>query len=157
MLNSRFLMHSRKNTGGTGGGGGGGGGGSGGLADVRPATITGNFGVDVDAAIIFNSDGTVTFRGDASIASYNWLLTGVASGFEVRATLVSGSLTTSGGGDVADTWLGLGTTRTFRKHKGLGSATVLITVEIRRTSDFSIADSANITLTYNGSEGTIGD
>lgn len=83
------------------------------------------------------SDGT--FSGE-------WLLGGSASQYEVRFTLLSGSVA----GDTLNTWLNLGTTRNvnvsaFRTMFGETVVNATVLVEIRTTSGL-LLDSATITL-----------
>lgn len=85
-----------------------------------------------------------TLGGGAVAISGEWLVGGSASAFETRATINSGTLTSGTTGS----WLGLGTNRVWVKEKvGAGSATVNLTIEIRRASDGVVLDSATIIMT----------
>lgn len=81
---------------------------------------------------------------DGSPVSGEWLVSGSASSFEVRATVQSGALTSGTTGS----WLNLGTTREWVVERTtLGTNTCALLVEIRNASSGSVLDSATITLT----------
>lgn len=90
------------------------------------------------------SDGTISSEnqgGDAVIGS--WLTPGVnMANYEAYATLLSGS---SPG--TMDTWLNLGTTRTWSLSRlSMATGTSTFALYIRRASDGSVLDSATITI-----------
>lgn len=71
-----------------------------------------------------------------------WLVSGGASDFEVRATLVSGTLNSG----TLDTWLNCGTSRSWNKfYAGVGGQTCVLTIELRPVGG-AVMDSATITL-----------
>lgn len=65
--------------------------------------------------------------------------------YEVRATEVSGFVTVPTSSAV-DTWLSLGTTRTWYKESGSGLKEVVLLIEIRPAGGGAVLDSATITL-----------
>ena len=76
--------------------------------------------------------------------SGTWLLSGSASDYEVRATVVSGSVTSG----TLNTWLGLGTTRTWtRTRTTVGSSAVTLQIEIRLAATGTVIATAQTTLT----------
>lgn len=96
------------------------------------------------ASYQINSDGTVTDQDSRILES--WLLGGgINSNYEVRATAVSGAVTTG----TMNSWLGCGTTRTWalsNSAQNNSTRTCVITIEIRLASAGVIQDSATITL-----------
>ena len=81
---------------------------------------------DATATYSLTSGGLETATG---ASSSTWLLSGAASDYDVRATVVSGTLTTGTTGS----WLNLGTTRTWTKVRTSnisGIDTVSLTIEI---------------------------
>lgn len=82
--------------------------------------------------------GTLQFSGE-------WLVSGSASSYDVRATLNSGSLTA--GSAATGSWLNLGTSRVwfldFDGNAGL-------TIEIRNATTLAVLDTANVTLSVGG-------
>jgi hypothetical protein len=77
-----------------------------------------------------------------------WLTTGIATDYEVRATLLSGTTPNRPGSASVGTWLSLGTTR----YWGLSTTvpqtlTCSLLVEIRRASSGVVLDSATIGMT----------
>ena len=96
------------------------------------------------ASYALNNTGSASLSG-TPIAG-QWLVSGAASDYDVRATVVSGAV--NGSSDPTGTWLNLGTSRTWqRRQTALGFSSVSLLVEIRRVSDLVVVDSANITLT----------
>jgi hypothetical protein len=124
-----------------GGGGGGGGGGAGlvalesdtyGYSTISPTTAT--------ASVSAKSTGLLE---SSSGYEYDWLLSGAAADYEIRATIVSGSVTSGTTG----AWLALSSTRTWtRTRTTLGTSTVTMTLEIRRVSDGLVLDTATVAL-----------
>lgn len=73
----------------------------------------------------------------------DWLVSGAASDYEVRATLDSGALTSGTTGS----WLALSTTRTwYCAQGGIGTKTADLTIEIRRASDSVVIATATVSL-----------
>jgi len=104
-----------------------------------------SFVVGDDAGYRLDSDGSA-YRRLGSTAytaiSGEWLLTGSNSDYEARATLVSGSTPSTG---TLDSWLGLGTDRTWTLTS-TSSAQSVLTIEIRDATTLEVLDSATITL-----------
>lgn len=96
------------------------------------------------ASYTINSTGTVTDHDSNVLES--WLLGGgTASNYEVRATVVSGTLTSGTTGS----WLSCGTTRTWAISNGArdnSTVTCVLTVQIRLASTGIVQDSATVTL-----------
>lgn len=126
------------------GGGGPGPGGSVAISDqspytynITPTSSTAEYSLKNDGvAQYIDSVGTTPISGE-------WLVSGSAADFEVRATATSGTLTYGTTGS----WESLGTTRAWgvtRTTIGIKSCT--LTIEIRRASDGVVLDSATITL-----------
>lgn len=98
-----------------------------------------------------NSNGKVYETPDPGAGPYeieNWVTpTSVASGYEVKATLVSGSL--AGTSSATGTWLSLSSTREWGVITAYIGTTAQaeITVEIRKTGTTTVLDSAYISLT----------
>jgi hypothetical protein len=97
-----------------------------------------------DASVGFTVANTGIFHNDGALpATYNWLLSGVASGYELRADLVSGD-TPSGS---LGTWLNLATNRTYTLSRTtLGSKACTLDLSIRRTSDSFVLATARQTM-----------
>lgn len=99
-----------------------------------PGTATATYSVHLD--------GTVKNHVPTSLEI--WLLQGVNSDYEVRATLASGD-TPSG---TLATWLLLSTTRSWSLTQSVaGTKTCNLTIEIRRVSDSVVLDTATATIT----------
>lgn len=75
-----------------------------------------------------------------------WKLSGAATDYEVRATVTSGTLSSG----TAGAWLSLGTSRTWSKTTS-ATATVNLLVEIRDAVTLAVLDTANISITADGS------
>lgn len=87
---------------------------------------------------------SVTSGGGSVPISGEWLTSGSSSDFEVRATIVSGSVTSG----TIGSWENLGTTRTWTRDRGaIGISTVVLTIEIRNATSMVVLDTAEITLT----------
>ena len=84
-------------------------------------------------------------RQATGIDEANWITPAMGmANYEVRATLLSGSVSSGSTGS----WLSLGTTRSWTRDRASnGSASCGLLIEIRRTSDLSVVASASITLT----------
>lgn len=96
------------------------------------------------ATYTLNSDGTNGFPSE-------WLTKGFADDCEVQATQFSISLATGGStSGTLNTWLNLGTTRSWSLTQVAGAGTRasewVIDVSIRRVSDLLVLDTARITL-----------
>ena len=77
------------------------------------------------------------------LGGYTWLNIGTAGDYEVRATLLSGSLTTGATG----IWQVLSTTRTWtRKRSGVGNSICTVKIEVRAVATGLIAATATINL-----------
>jgi hypothetical protein len=101
-------------------------------------TATGSATYFIDAAGTARGIGTgltnTTYSGE-------WLLVGSASDYEVRVTIVSGTLTSGTTGS----WLSCGSDRNWSITSSVGKTTVL-TVEIRNAASLAVLDTATITL-----------
>lgn len=152
MLNARVLQSRRTHS--VSSGGGGGGGSSSVSVNIVDASYDASAGDGAPGAqFILNADGTVDHYTGATVADYAWLLSGSASDVEVMATKLAGGPLQSGSSAVGS-WLSLSATRTWGVHKGLGSRSALLRIDIRRTSDFMIIDTAQISLYYDGADDT---
>lgn len=82
---------------------------------------------------------------------FTWLISGAAADYEVRVTTASG---TGFAGDALATWLGLGSTRTWRLTRASpdGTTTGTANVEIRRVSD-SVVIAGPVTFTLTAERG----
>jgi hypothetical protein len=91
-----------------------------------------------------NSDGSVKDQDSGILES--WLLGGgTSSNYEVRMTVVSGSLISGTTGS----WLNCGTTRTWsltNSAQNNSTSTCVMTVEIRLASSGVVQDTATVTL-----------
>lgn len=75
--------------------------------------------------------------------SNEWLVSGTSSEFEVKATIVSGTVTSG----TIGSWEVLSSDREWTRDRNvIGSVTVVLTIEIRRASDGAILDTATVTL-----------
>lgn len=89
-----------------------------------------------------NSSGTGSATG---FGTWSWLLSGLNSDYQVRATVTSGPTPT---GSPTASWLSLGTTRNWAlTQSGVGSQTTYLTIEIRRVSDTVVIDTATAVIT----------
>ena len=93
-----------------------------------------------------NSSGIAESLSNLTYATLEtWLLSGVASDYEVRATLSSGTLSSGTTG----TWQNLGTSRSWTVVDSAFDASVteaVIVVEIRDATTLLVLDTATITL-----------
>ena len=102
------------------------------------------------ASYILNSSGVAQHReiqtGGTTTTNYpgEWLVTGDPGNFEVKATIVSGTLTNGTTG----TWMALDSTRSWSKTKSAnyGTDTCVLTIQIRNIVSQVILDTATITL-----------
>jgi hypothetical protein len=100
----------------------------------------------VTASCTYATAGTFTGSSNGSTASNTsgaWLTAGPASGLEIKADIVSGSVTAGTTGS----WLSLASDRTWTKHQTPdGTSTVVLTVSIRNASTLEVLDSATVTI-----------
>lgn len=76
--------------------------------------------------------------------SGTWLLSGSASDYDARATLVSGAVSSG----TLNTWLNLGTTRSWTRTQTVaGSSAVTLQIEIRLAATGTVLATAQTTLT----------
>jgi len=118
------------------------------LTIALPATI-GEVSIVPDpetavASLTIASNGTYTVSdGDPT---GNWATpgaSGIGSGYEVRWTVVSGSLS----GGTSGTWQSLSSSRTYARNRvGVGSAQAVGTVEIRDASTLTVLTTSTVTL-----------
>lgn len=114
----------------------GGGGGGGGSVILYPITY---YEIAIDPA-----NALVTLTAEASGmmvgtggASYAWLLSGLASAYEIRADVSSGSLSSGTTGS----WLNMGTDRSWTVSRTtLGTNSCTLQFQIRRVSDGVVLD-----------------
>lgn len=106
------------------------------------------FSATATAGIRFNSSGTLQTRAGASYTdvSGEWLLSGSAGDYSVRATTVSNDAGDTSSGTMGS-FLNLGTAREwYRTNTVAGDKTWVIDFEIRRDSDSAIVATGRITL-----------
>lgn len=103
---------------------------------LSPATATAYYGL--------GSSGTGEYYS-FGVVNWTWLLLGVNSDYQVRATLVSG---TAPSGSATGSWLTLNTSRNWSLTKsGVGTRTCTLTIEIRRVVDSVVIDTATVDIT----------
>jgi hypothetical protein len=128
-------------TGSSGGGGGGGGGTFNGIANWSATAV--DFGAPQTASYTIKSDGTI-IDNSGTTGTWNGSTT-AGSGYEVKATVTSGSLTSGTTGS----WLSLSSNRSWSKTDstaGGSSADAAFTLQIRAAGTTTVLDSATITL-----------
>lgn len=107
-----------------------------------------NFSGFATATVRIGSDGRVYHGQNLSFSDQGaWLLSGAASQFEIRATLVSGYVP-----EVTGSWLALSSTREWSCSDGtqdFSPEEAVVTLEIRRIGTATVLASANWTLTAN--------
>lgn len=104
-----------------------------------PGSASATYSLQNDGDIETTNNLGTTDQGD-------WIANPKAnfSGYEVRATETSGTVSTG----TVDSWLGLGTTRTWTADQsGLGEKTCAILIEIRGATSLATLASASIVLT----------
>lgn len=96
--------------------------------------------VSVNAVGTFSLTNAGGASGNGTHAfSYNWLLGGLASSYEARATL-QGSTTLAASGSALSTWLALSSNRAWSYTKsGVGEDVASLLIEIRPTGGSPIA------------------
>lgn len=100
------------------------------VSTLSPANAGGTF--SLSNAGVASGNGAFSF-------SYNWLLSGSASSYEVMATL-QGSTTLSSTGDTRGTWLALSSNRAWAyTRSSVGEATASLLIQIRPTGGSPIA------------------
>ena len=96
---------------------------------------------DATASISFEPTGGAV---QSDSANYNWLISGNAADFDIKATITAGSFSTGTSGS----WLNLASNRGWTVSRTtIGSKTCTATFEISRTGQATAIDSATITLT----------
>lgn len=120
----------------------GGGGSGGGPAFLKDGTA---FDLQVsptnaEAEWSIGSGGSVSGTG---LGGYTWLNTGAAGDYEIRATLLSGSLTSGATG----IWQSLSSSRTWSKRRsGIGTSVVTLKMEVRAVATGLVVATATINL-----------
>jgi hypothetical protein len=108
----------------------------------------------ITASYVVGSNGKT--RDQAGTVLEQWLLSGAALSYEVRATFVSGDALTSG---TTGTWLPLTADQTWtRTCPNNQDKTSIFLIEIRDAATTTVRDSATITLAldnYSGGGGTL--
>lgn len=99
------------------------------------------------ASVTFGSNGNVS--GLQTIVSgpngWAWLLSGSASDFQIRAQPTSGSV--ASGSSAVNSWLSLGTTRTWTQRRTFpADDTVVLSIRIRDTATQTVRATCTITL-----------
>jgi hypothetical protein len=120
------------------------GGGGGTLVSITPQSIfkIGNGTGTVTGSYKLAADGKVYNHTGAVLET--WLISGVNSDYEARATHQSGSALTTG---TMDTWLALSSDRTWTLDAASPtSKTSVFLIEIRDVATSTVQDSASITL-----------
>lgn len=123
--------------------GGGGGGGSSGSVSITDQEIFENQIGTATATYIIDNDGRVKDGNSAILES--WLISGTNSSYEVRATVVSGTLTSGSTGS----WLSCASDASWSLVNSLQNNSVktcVLTIEIRLASTGVVQDSATVTL-----------
>lgn len=100
------------------------------------------------ASYTLNTSGIVQkTEGGSTTTLETWLLVGASSGYEARATVLSGDSPT---GSALATWLALSTTRAWTLTDAVNDGiplTCSLSVEIRDTATNTVQDTAIITIT----------
>lgn len=138
-----------------------------GWTDADDAGATSEYDADAGALVAL-SDRTVYDVGDGATAKYKvdadgnvytqrlvldaatyqevvgeWMLSGAAADYEVRATVLSGTVS----GFATGSWLGCGTDREWTKNRAVvGTTEAQIRVELKLAADTAILASAIVTL-----------
>lgn len=99
------------------------------------------------ASVTFANNGTVS--GQQQIVSgpngWTWLLSGEASAFQIRAQPTSGSV--ASGSSAVNSWLSLGTTRTWTQRRTHpADDTVVLLIRIRDAASQTVRATCTITL-----------
>ena len=119
---------------------GGGGGGGAGSVTINDYAYS-DFQVDpgnASASFSLSSGGVASGTGGVS---YNWLISGAASAYEVMADNVTGSFSSG----TINTWLPLSSTRTWTRTRTLpGYSSAIARFRIRRASDGIVLATATI-------------
>lgn len=148
MLNARVLLSRRTRATSSLGGGGTG------VINLIPATYTSNVSNGLPAYIQIGMDGNVTGNATAdpeSALSYAWLLTGLASQFQVYCDVLSGSLST--GSSPTRRWLSVtNVDRIWKKTNAFGTGAVSLRLHFRRSTTFQVVGSMDVSLVYEGAE-----
>lgn len=114
------------------------------LPGTLNVSVLAAFPGSANAAITFASDGAYTSTD--GVTNGNWFAPatgGVGAGFDIRWTVVSGTLTTG----TAATWQSLSSARTYgRSRVGIGNETAVGTVEIRDASTLAVLATSTVTL-----------
>lgn len=95
-----------------------------------------NYGAGVaKAESIFNSSGAWTYVANSGTSTFNWLLSGAASDYQISYTY-TGSLTGYSAGFTPSTWVAMSTTRSVNVSvSGTAYAQAIVYFSIRRASD----------------------
>lgn len=101
---------------------------------------------DATTSYVVNTSGVIQEAVNGVTTNLEtWILSGVSSDFEVRATAVSGAVTSGTMG----TWIAATTSPVWTKNRinnASGIDTASFTLEIRRVSDSVVVDSSTITM-----------
>lgn len=114
-------------------------------SDVSPADVSVGIGVQ-NAGLYYKLFGGATASNTLTLGE--WVNpTSDASLYEVRCTVVSGSL--NGSSSATGTWLAFGSSFAWtitRTTNVIGTTSAVLTIEFRRASDGSVVSSSTITL-----------
>ena len=111
------------------------------VGDVRISPVNASAGYSLTST---GDVVRVTSSGSTIVAQWVVPTSAASAAYEVRASIVSGSVSAGTTGS----WLSLGSTQTWtRTQTTIGSSTVVLTVEIRAASTGAVLSTATITLT----------
>ncbi len=117
-----------------------GGGGGGARVAISNKTVSNAPGA---ATYQLNSNGNILDQTGSNIGT--WLLSGVNSDYDVRATLQSGTAPTGSG---TGSWLTLGLSRSWTESATAGNLlTCTLLIEIRDAVTLTVLDSATVNIT----------
>ena len=120
-------------------------GGGGGTVSISNLTVSKTvIGSAATAAYRIDNDGTVKNHDLTTLET--WLISGLASDYEVRATLTSGTTPTAG---TMGSWLNCGTDRTWSNTDNTAngvSVTSTMLIEIRDVATSTVQDNASVTV-----------
>lgn len=117
-------------------------GGGGGVVSISDRyAIKGTVSAPATASYSISIDGHVKING---LNVETWLNSGIAAGYDVRATLVSG---TAPAGSALAAWLNLSSSRTWSLTRStIGNVSCVLTIEIGLAGSGAAIDSATITI-----------
>lgn len=102
--------------------------------------------VPVDATATYTLSSAGTESSNTGSINNTWLISGVASDYEVRATVNTGALT---GGSATGAWLSLLSSRAWTCMRALDSSGLeqaTLTIEVRDAATLAVLDTAAVSL-----------